>query len=437
MDPARRHLTLVGGAHTAKFGVTYSNVRYFGNFRNFRDGPYSFTTDRPFDLSDPSTHPLQFVIVDGGTTWDERANVLGMFGQDSWRVMPLVTLNYGIRYDTDDSLSISGAKRVHTVSPRLGIAWSLDRQARTVLRASAGSCHDSEHTNLANVFILNNLLLERAVILSWSPAFKGLFNPFYDPQDPDGSAARLRQFLADAFAQGRTPDFRAIPTRSLAKNVNGIDEDFTVPVNRQLVLGVSRELTHGMAISADFLYSKAKSLLVWRDENLSPKGTPIDPTFGSKTFAGSLAQGSYRAAALRYDLRVLNGYAGLSYTWSKCEDNTSSTLSGNTATNPFNLDLDAGPCDTDVRHALVVRGGARLPLGFEVSSILTAAAPRRIRPRPARPCPSSRTTNHATGGAEMISSPGNARIGRSTRVTSRVSVRLDPEQQGGKPACSV
>jgi hypothetical protein len=418
------NLSLVGGAHTAKFGVTYSNVRYFGNFRNFRDGQYAFTTDRPFDLADPSTHPLQFVILEGGTTWDERANFLGVFGQDSWRLTPLLTLNYGIRYDTDDSLAISGAKRVHTVSPRLGIAWSLDRRARTVLRASAGFFHDSEHTNLANVFILNNLLLERAVILSGNPAFKGLFNPFYDPQDPTGSAARLRQFLADAFAQGKTPDLRAIPTRSLAKSVNGIDSDFTVPVNRQLVLGVARELTRSMAVSADFVYSKARSLLVWRNENVSPQGTPIDPTFGAKTFAGSLAAGSYRAAALRYDLRTLKGYAGLSYTWAKCEDNTSSTLSGNTATNPFNLDLDAGPCDTDVRHTLVVRGGTKLPLGFEVSTILTARSAPPYSATTSAPLPlfTRYEPRNRRRGDDFLS--WDVRLGRNTRITNRVSAKL-------------
>jgi hypothetical protein len=223
------NLSLVRGAHTAKFGVSYSNVRYFGNFRNFRDGQYSFTTDRPFNLSDPSTHPLQFVIVEGGTTWDERANLFGAFAQDSWRIGSRVVLNYGIRYDSDDSLTISGAKRVSTVSPRVGVAWSLDRQSKTVVRASGGFFHDSEHTNLANIFILNNMLLDRAVILNWNPAYGGFFNPLYNPQDPIGSAARLRQLLAEAFAQGKTPDLRAISARGLPRSVNGIDSDFTVP----------------------------------------------------------------------------------------------------------------------------------------------------------------------------------------------------------------
>jgi hypothetical protein len=418
------NLSFVSGAHMAKFGVTYSNVRYFGNFRNFRDGQYSFTTDRPFDLSDPSTQPLQFIIVEGGTTWDTRANLLGVFGQDSWRIAPRVFLDYGIRYDTDDSLAISGAKRVHTVSPRLGIAWSLDRESATVVRAGGGFFHDSEHANLANIFILNNLLLDRAVILNWNPAFGGLFNPFYDPQDPTGSAARLRQFLADAFAQGKTPDLRAISARGLARSVNGIDSDFTVPVNRQLVLGISREVTRSMAVSADFIYSKAKSLLVWRNVNLSPQGKAIDPSFGSKVVAGSLAEGRYRAMALRYDLRQPKGYAGISYTWAKCEDNTSSTLSANTATNPFNLEVDAGPCDADVRHTLVVRGGASLPRGFEVSSILTTRSAPPYSATTSAPLPffTRYEPRNRRRGDGFLS--WDVRVGRSTRITSRLSARL-------------
>ena len=418
------NFSFVSGSHTAKFGVAYSNVRFFGNFRNFRDGQYSFTTDRPFNLSDPSTHPLQFVIVEGGTTWDERANLLGVFGQDSWRIAPGVTLNDGIRYDTDDSLAISGAKRVHTVSPRLGVAWSLDRQARTVVHASAGFFHDSEHTNLANVFILNNLLLDRAVILNGNPAFAGLFNPFYDPQDPIGSAARLRRFLAEAFAEGRTPDLSALTVRSLARSVNGIDSDFTVPVNRQLVVGASRELTRTMAVSADFVYSKAKSLLVWRNQNLSRQGTAIDPNFASKTFAGSVGEGTYRALALRYDLRQTKGYAGLSYTWARCEDNTSSTLGGNTATNPFDLQLDAGPCDTDIRHTLVIRGGARLRLGVETSTILTARSAPPYSATTSAPLPlfTRYEPRNRRRGDDFFS--WDVRVGRTTPITGRVSARL-------------
>jgi len=418
------NVSLSRGAHTLKFGISYSDVSYFGNFRNFRDGQYTFSTDRPFDLSDASTHPLQFIVLEGGTTWDERAHLFGAFAQDSWRIAPTLTLNYGLRYDTDDSLAISGAQRAHTVSPRLGIGWSLDPESRTVVRASAGLLHDSEHTNLANVFIVNNLLLERAVILSWNPAFRGLFNPFHDPQDPSGSAAQLRKFLADAFAEGRIPELRSLPVVSLAKNVNGIDADFTVPQNRQLVVGASRMLKRSMAASIDFIYSKSKSLLVWRNVNISQQGRPIDPNFGMKNFASSEAEGSYRALAIRYDLRLDQRYAGVSYTWARCDDNTSSTLSMNNATDPFDLDVDAGPCDVDVRHTLVVRGASSLPLGFHASSIFSARSAPPYSATTSAPLPlftryEPRNRRHGDGFFSW-----DLRIGRMTRIGAGLSATV-------------
>jgi hypothetical protein len=417
-------LTVVSGAHTAKLGVTYSRVRFFGAFRNLRDGQYTFATDRPLDLADPETHPLQFVILEGGTDWDERASLFGAFAQDRWRIAPRVTLNYGIRYDSDDSLAISGARRVHTVSPRAGIAWALDGQARSVLRASAGAYHDSEHTNLANIFILNNLLLERAVVLHGNPAFGAVFNPFFDPADPGGSAAALRRYLAEAFIKGRTPDLQADSIRGLARTVNGIDPDFTVPVNRQFSVGMSRELGRGMAVSADFVHSRAKSLLVWRERNLSPQGQAIDPSFGSKVFAGSVGSATYRALALRYDLHLGTAHAGLSYTWARCEDDTSSTLGGTTATNPFDMGADAGPCDVDVRHSVVARGGARLPLGFEVSSIVTARSAHPYSAITSAPLPlfaRFEPRNRRRGDGYMSV---DVRLGRTTVIAQHVSASV-------------
>jgi len=85
----------------------------------------------------PEHASLQFVIVEGARL-DERANLFGAFAQDSWRIGSRVVLNYGIRYDSDDSLTISGAKPCEHGLARVGVAWSLDRQSKTVVRASGG-----------------------------------------------------------------------------------------------------------------------------------------------------------------------------------------------------------------------------------------------------------------------------------------------------------
>ncbi|HEU0091466.1 MAG TPA: hypothetical protein VFS78_05100, partial [Vicinamibacteria bacterium] len=99
------------------------------------------------------------------------------------------------------------------------------------------------------------------------------------------------------------------------------------------------------------------------------------------------------------------------------------TLGGNTATSPFDLSVDAGPCDIDVRHTLVVRGGVRLPLGFEASSIFAArgAPPYSATTSAALPLFARYEPRNRRRGDDFFS--WDIRLGRSTRL-KRASARI-------------
>jgi hypothetical protein len=64
-------------------------------------------------------------------------------------------------------------------------------------------------------------------------------------------------------------------------------------------------------------------------------------------------------------------FAKLGYTLATNRSNTSSTLSAGAATNPFDYSEDAGPTDNDVRHAFTMNGSSTLPLGVQLSGILS------------------------------------------------------------------
>ena len=96
---------------------------------------------------------------------------LGVFIQDSWRITPRVTLNYGLRYDIEytptftpfggpDGLNAQAEQALHVVEgipvfesafqPRVGIAWDPWGDGKTVVRASGGIFYD--HPLLAVAF---------------------------------------------------------------------------------------------------------------------------------------------------------------------------------------------------------------------------------------------------------------------------------------------
>jgi hypothetical protein len=124
-----------------------------------------FTAVQSYGLGFPSE------LVQGyGNPHDTFSNKpLGAFWQDSWRVSPNVTLNYGVRYDVEfpphlsplnplaqaayNQLGLQKGIQTDTnnVQPRLGVAWDPKGDGKTVVRASYGIFYD--HPLLALYFL--------------------------------------------------------------------------------------------------------------------------------------------------------------------------------------------------------------------------------------------------------------------------------------------
>ncbi len=104
--------------------------------------------------------PAQFVQGLGSPS-DSFKNVpIGAFWQDSWRVNPNVTLNYGVRYDVEipptfkapQGLAAAAYRTLglqkgiqtdkNNIQPRIGMAWDPKADGKTVVRASYGMFYD-------------------------------------------------------------------------------------------------------------------------------------------------------------------------------------------------------------------------------------------------------------------------------------------------------
>ncbi|HEX8438825.1 MAG TPA: TonB-dependent receptor [Archangium sp.] len=106
-------------------GVLYNESTDGTTFTDFRSFGYLIGPDQ--------------VVIQPSIPTSTRANALGAFVQDSWSVLDRVTLNAGVRYDTQNIYGTGGALAFtlpDQISPRVGLVYDPTQQGRSKLFAS-------------------------------------------------------------------------------------------------------------------------------------------------------------------------------------------------------------------------------------------------------------------------------------------------------------
>jgi outer membrane receptor protein involved in Fe transport len=330
------------GRHDFKTGVDIQlddqNTYFLGN----KDGTFTFRTDAPFDPNDRSTYPFQYTRTIGDW-YDPRKNeIYSAFVQDTWRAHDRLTLNLGVRYDTETIFARARAVDVdqdlNNVAPRLGVTWTPNANGRTVVRGGFGVYYDQGFNNISGN-ISNSARSTTVTVL----------NPGFPDPYAGGTIAATRPSLTTAAPQIVTPSTRTISA------------------------GARRELAPGLALSVDGVRTLGYQLFNALDINAPLPGTGTRPNLDFLRIVQYQTTGRSWTNALLVSLERRSGRGPLfnvSYTLSRAERNVEDF--GFVPQDSYNPDAERALANNDRRHQLVTSVVWALPFGLQAAGVLQA-----------------------------------------------------------------
>lgn len=320
------NINIVAGSHTLKFGgdVNFINIPSalfelnFAGLFNFGPitagtlnagfaqlGAPNFTATQAYGLGFPSLYIQGF----GNPISKIKNKPIAFFGQDSWKIHPRFTINYGVRYDVEftetiapvafrdplTNISLSSAdltaaqdavgvqqgipRDTNNWAPRFGAAWDLFGNARTVIRGSIGLYYD--HPLLAVAFnsdIADAAQQQQSVLTAGSPiptnsnllnaalVFQGtvcgaqgsnaaLCAAFGSPTTPGVASTAQYQFGRQRFNDQTFTGFGPVLPFTLP-----VAKDFQYASATQANFTVEQRLTRNMSLSVGYIYVGAHHL---------------------------------------------------------------------------------------------------------------------------------------------------------------------------------
>jgi hypothetical protein len=323
---------------------------------------YAFPTIASYLAAASGANPLAYVLYGqtlGNPSLGYNSLFNGFFLQDHWKPARNLTIVYGLRYDIykmpdankDSPFQFSQHFRTDTnnFAPRLGLAYGLGKNERTVIRASTGIFYDPPQTDQYRRALLNNgspafFTLTAVPGLPYAPAFPNVL-----PSVPTGVK---------------------IPPG----DITTISPNFATLYSYNANVSISQEIGAGFVATASYLYTKGTHLPVYRNINLVPSGAVLAdgrpifstvrvyPGFANILSAESVGNSEYNGLNLSVQRRFAHGYELFAtYTWSHAIDDApeqNNIDSGNTVTlsDPSNRRRDRGNSLTDRRNVFNLTG---------------------------------------------------------------------------------
>ena len=374
----RYDVSHASGRHAPRFGINFIHEPVMSGALDATAETFvSFPHDPTFYLVNPAQFAADLAAGSnftsaGNGSFSQNVQRLGLYGEDSWRIAPRLTINYGLRYDTTFGLFMASGRSqsqnpalltldglqiplVHgaphdyraALAPRLGMVYALGASQKTLLRAGFGLYYNDLAQN------------------GWVTAFQAVntaSGPCIDPLNPpDGTNSGC------------------LPPGSPAAL---IDSRYKTPYALHITAGIQRAFNSNWILSADYTHEQGNH--AYRRYQFEagftlPAAAPNVALFRSDN------RSSYNALMLHLQANVSRRFSLIaSYALSRAQ--TWGCVLGelfdyvNGVCNPLNAFSkgDYGPSGEDITHRAVLAGTFHAPGGFALTLLSQAESARPL-----------------------------------------------------------
>ena len=425
------YVSYLRGRHALKFGgeIRHGSVNE-GSFRGSK-GQIFFNGGAAFSTATSSSSPFEdFLAGDptfgkisyGNPQRHETQWLYASFFQDDWRVTPRLTLNLGLRYEyttpihEDHNLlgnfdpTLGLVQVGHQISspynpdrkdfaPRVGLAWDITGNGRTVLRAGGGMAYDT--ISLETLLVQENVQNATTIGIATIPTGAVIVvNGLSKPGDGTIAVSSIKITPGQGLnwngsSVGGAPVFPVAPIECgdgngadpPPCNVLGIDRNFRTPYISTWTIGVQHSFTKDLALDLAYVGNYSDNLIGIRDINQGQLGTGTLTNFAQFPYLGFINMMSnqyganYNGLQATLTQRIFHGVSFLAgYTYSHALDYSSTNQNQFLPQDSTYPQKEYASSDYDIRHRFTLsltyavpgrKAFAQMLEGWQINSIVT------------------------------------------------------------------